>query len=362
MRDKRNSKIFLTAVAWCGGWSGSGGRGRFSANGSFRARERGRGRLRGGRAAHVGDQPPALLCRGRLRDRRFHYAQPGPDRGGSSGGQHSRGFGGRAGLGGRAPADLCAGDHGRLVRGGARAGAGAVLAQLGGEVAAGLPHRGPADRGGVGAGRHRAPGGPEGARRPGPGPGPADRADARRRADDAGPGGEQPGQRAARVRRARVLAVVAGPGHAGHVDGHPPPAAGPDPGAGGAVRRGFGAAAAGLVPAAAGGHAGRGQGVEGVRAGRVAGGPVPVYVSYGDGRPVGGAAAAGPGGAFSVAAGAAGVRGFVRLPRAGRVPRRDRPGDAGRHAADAGRDHARGRHLLGRRGAVLDDPGAAAGA
>ena len=99
-------------------------------------------------------------------------------------------------------------------------------------------------------------------------------------------------------RRARVVAVVAGAGDVRHVDGHPAPAAGPDPGAGGAVRGGFGAAAAGLVPAAAGGHAGRGQGVEGVRAGRVAGGPVPVDVSDGDGRPVGGAAAAGPRGAF----------------------------------------------------------------
>src|ERR1700730_14687045 len=44
-----------------------------------------------------------------------------------------------------------------------------------------------ADGSGVGAGRHRAPGGPEGARRPGPGAWPADRAAARRRADDAGP-------------------------------------------------------------------------------------------------------------------------------------------------------------------------------
>ncbi len=75
------------------------------------------------------------------------------------------------------------------------------------------------------------------------------------------------------------LALVAGPGHAGHVDGHPPPAAGPDQGAGRAVRRGFGDAAARLVPAAAGGHAGRGQGVAGVRPGRLAGGPVPVAVA-----------------------------------------------------------------------------------
>src|SRR5579859_1514170 len=57
--EQKSSDIFPAAVAWSGGFCG-----------------RGQGRLRGGRAAHVGDQPPALLCRGRLCDRRFHYAQP----------------------------------------------------------------------------------------------------------------------------------------------------------------------------------------------------------------------------------------------------------------------------------------------
>src|SRR3984885_10964995 len=177
--DKRNSKIFLAPVAWFGGWSDSGAVADSPQMASFGPRGArgtgGPGRLRGGRAAHVGDQPPALLCCGRLRDRRFHYAQPGPDRGGSSGGQHSRGGRSRARVGGRAQAGRGADDHGRLVRGGAGAGTGAVRARLGGEVAAGLPHRGPADRRGVGARWYRASRRPQGARRPGPGPGPADR-------------------------------------------------------------------------------------------------------------------------------------------------------------------------------------------
>src|SRR5579872_6515521 len=344
--EQKSSDIFPAAVAWSGGFCG-----------------RGQGRLRGGRAAHVGDQPPALLCRGRLCDRRFHYAQPGLDRGRSSRGHDSRcrGVGRRAGVGGRAEAGFRAGGHGRSVRGGAGAGAGAVLAQLGGEVAAGLPHRGPADRGGVRAAGDRAPGGPGRARRPGPGAGPAHRAAARGRADDAGHGGAQPGQRAVRVPGARVVAVVAGAGDVRHVDGDQAAAAGLDQGAGGAVRGGFGVVAAGVVPAAAGFGSGGGQGAAGVRARRLAGGAVPVYVLAGHGGAVGGAAAAGPGGAALVAAGAGGVRGVLRVPGAGRVPGVAGAGDAGRHAADAGRDHAARRHLLGRRGAVLDAAGAAAG-
>src|ERR1700721_3039862 len=79
-----NSSDGCSVVRWLG-WFGG-----FFATGAFRV---GRGRLRGGRAAHMGDQPPALLCRGRLRDRRFHYAQSGADRSRSSGREYSRGFG-----------------------------------------------------------------------------------------------------------------------------------------------------------------------------------------------------------------------------------------------------------------------------
>ena len=79
----------------------------------------------------------------------------------------------------------------------------------------------------------------------------------------------------------------------------------PHPRQGGALRRGLRGAAAGLVPAAAGGPAGRGQGVAGVRPGRVAGRPLPVAVAAWHGRPLGGAAAAGPDGSGSVRPGAA---------------------------------------------------------
>ena len=92
-------------------------------------------------------------------------------------------------------------------------------------------------------------------------------ADARRRADDAG---VVVSNRSAACSRASVLASWRwwlGLGMLVMWMAIRRPAAGPDPGAGGAVRGGFGAAAAGLVPAAAGGHAGGGQGVEGVRVG-----------------------------------------------------------------------------------------------
>ena len=117
--------------------------------------------------------------------------------------------------------------------------------------------------------------------------GQAVRAAARRRADDARARGEQPGQRPAGLCRAGVVAMVAGPGHAGMWVIVRRPAAGADQGAGGAVRRQLRGAATGLVPAATGGHAGGGQGVPGVRPGRLAGGPVPVAVAARPWRPRG---------------------------------------------------------------------------
>ena len=148
-RDKRILKKIRPAVTWCDGWHCCAGR-RAEANPAQMAvASLDQTWLRSDRPAHVGNQPAAVAGRGRVRHRRFGLAQPGPDRRRSSGRPDPRRGGSRAQLGRRAPADLLARAHRDGLRRGPGPGAGAVGAQLGGEVAGRLPDRGPAHRRGV---------------------------------------------------------------------------------------------------------------------------------------------------------------------------------------------------------------------